>query len=151
MPGELQPVWQLELGEVNVEEQAAITQSLRLAGRTTEMPVHQEQDTHFTFNPATQQWEANGPVDKWTVDVGLDARPPNPIPPPYQVTSILEPHPTHTGWFTRLPMIIQSLIHRRGVVLRTLLFLSFNLVVFLLQTAPKRLMSKHSFYFPHCA
>ena len=73
MPGELQPVQQLELGEVNVEEQAAITQSLRLAGRTTEMPVRQEQDAHFTFNPATQQWEANGLVDKWTVDVGLDA------------------------------------------------------------------------------
>ena len=55
MPGELQPVWQLGLGEVNVEEQAAITQSLRLAGRTMEMPVHQEWDAHFTFNPATQQ------------------------------------------------------------------------------------------------
>ena len=53
MPGKLQPVQQLELGEVNVEEQTAITQSLRLAGRTTEMLVHQEQDTHFTFNPAT--------------------------------------------------------------------------------------------------
>ena len=73
MSGELQPVQQLELGEVNIEEQAAIAQSLGLAGRTTEMPVHQERDAHFTFNPATQQWEANGPVDEWTVDVRLDA------------------------------------------------------------------------------
>ena len=73
MPGELQPVWQLELGEVNIEEQMAIAQSLGLAGRTTEMPVYQEWDAHFAFNPATQQWEANGLVDKWTVDVGLDA------------------------------------------------------------------------------
>ena len=64
MPGKLQPVQQLELGKVNVEEQMAIAQSLRLAGRTTEMPVHQEWDTHFTFNSATQQWEANGPVDE---------------------------------------------------------------------------------------
>ena len=72
MPGELQPVQQLELGEVNVEEQMAIAQFLRLAGRTMEMLVHQEWDTHFTFNPATQQWEANGPVDEWTVDVRLD-------------------------------------------------------------------------------
>ena len=72
MPGELQPVWQLELGEVNIEEQTAITQSLRLASRTTEMLVHQKQDAHFAFNPVTQQWEANGPVNEWTVDVGLD-------------------------------------------------------------------------------
>ena len=74
MPGKLQPVWQLELGEVNMEEQTAITQSLRLGGRAADslMPVHQEQDAPFTFNPATQQWEANGPVDEWTVDVGLD-------------------------------------------------------------------------------
>ena len=98
MPGELQPVWQLDLGEVNVEEQMAIAQSLGLASRTTEIPVHQEWDAHFTFNPATQQWEANGPIDDWTVDVRLDVRPPNPVPPPYQVTSILEPHPTCAGW-----------------------------------------------------
>ena len=106
MPGKLQPVWQLKLGEVNVEEQMAITQFLRLAGRTIEMPVHQEWNAHFTFNPATQQWEANGPVDEWTVDVGLDVQPPNPIPPPYQVTSILEPRPTHTGWH-----IITNILH----------------------------------------
>ena len=74
MPGELQPVWQLELGEVNVEEQTAIAQSLRLGGRTMDslIPVHQEQDALFTFNPITQQWEANGSVDEWTEDVGLD-------------------------------------------------------------------------------
>ena len=36
-------------------------------------------------------------------------------------------------------------------VLQMLLFLSFNLVVFLLQTTPECLMSKHSFYFPCCA
>ena len=100
IPGELQPVQQLELGEVNMEEQTAIIQSLRLGGRTTDslMPVHQEQDAPFTFNPITQQWEANGPVDKWTIDVGLDVQPPNPIPPPYHVTSVLEPHHTHSGW-----------------------------------------------------
>ena len=74
MPGELQPVWQLELGEVNVEEQTAISQSLRLGGRTMDslMPVHQEQDAPFTFNPITQQWEANGPGDEWTENIGLD-------------------------------------------------------------------------------
>ena len=85
MPGELQPVWQLELGEVNMEEQTAIAQSLGLSGRAADslMLVHQEQDTPFTFNPTTQQWEANGPVDEWTLDVGLDVQPPNPIPPPY--------------------------------------------------------------------
>ena len=81
MPGKLQPVQQLELGEVSIEEQTAITQSLGLAGRTMEMLVHQEQDAPFTFNPATQEWEANGPVDEWMVDVGLDVRPSNPIPP----------------------------------------------------------------------
>ena len=74
MPGKLQPVRQLELGEVNMEKQTAIAQSLRLGGRAADslMPVHQEQDTPFTFNPDTQQWKANGPVDEWTVDVGLD-------------------------------------------------------------------------------
>ena len=106
MPGELQPIWQLELGEVNVEEQTTIAQSLRLASRTTEMPVHQEQDAPFTFNPATQEWEANGPVDEWMVDVGLDVRPPNPIPPIYQVTSILEPRPTCAGW-----RVITNILH----------------------------------------
>ena len=64
MAGELQPVQRLELGEVNVEEQMAIAQSLGLAGRMMEMPVHQERDAHFTFNPTTQQWEANGLVDE---------------------------------------------------------------------------------------
>ena len=85
MLGELQPVQQLELGEVNMEEQTAIAQSLGLSGRAADslMLVHQEQDTPFTFNPTTQQWEANGPVDEWTLDVGLDVQPPNPIPPPY--------------------------------------------------------------------
>ena len=49
----------------------------------------------------------------------------------------------------RLLMIIQSLIHRRGVVLRTLHFLLlFDLVVFPFQTAPMEcLTSKHSFPF----
>ena len=106
MPRKLQPVWQLELGEVNIEEQTAIAQSLGLAGRTTEMPVHQEQDARFTFNPPTQQWKANSPVDKWTVDVGLDVQPPNPIPPPYQVTSVLEPRPTHASW-----RIVTNVLH----------------------------------------
>ena len=107
MPGELQPVQQLKLGEVNIEEQTAIAQSLGLAGRTTEMPVHQEWDTHFTFNPATQQWEANGLVDEWTVDVRLDAQPPNPISPPYQVTSVLEPRSTCAGW-----CIVTNILHQ---------------------------------------
>ena len=96
----------MELGEVNIEEQTAIAQFLRLASRTTEMLVHQEWDAHFTFNPATQQWEANGLVDEWTVDVGLDVQPPNPIPPPYQVTSVLEPHHTRTSWH-----IITNVLH----------------------------------------
>ena len=106
MPGELQLVWQLD--GVTVEEQMAIAHSLGLGDRTADslMPVHQEQDAPFTFNPVTQQWEANGSVDEWTVDVGLDVQPPNPIPPPYQVTSVLEPHPTHTGWH-----IITNVLH----------------------------------------
>ena len=106
MLGKFQPVQQLELGEVNMKEQTAIAQSLGLAGRTAEMLVHQEQNAHFTFNPATQQWEANGLVDEWTVDVRLDAQSPNPIPPPYQVTSVLEPHPTRAGW-----CIITNILH----------------------------------------
>lgn len=74
MTGKLQPVWQLELDEVNVEEQTAIAQSLGFGSRTVDslILVHQKQDAPFTFNPVTQQWEANGPVDEWTVDVGLD-------------------------------------------------------------------------------
>ena len=100
MLGELQPVQQLELGEVNMEEQTVIAQSLELGGRAADslMLVHQEQDTPFTFNSTTQQWKANGPVDEWTVDVGLDVQPPNPILPPYQVTSVLEPCPVRAGW-----------------------------------------------------
>ena len=33
----------------------------------------------------------------------------------------------------------------------SLLVSLFDLVIFLLHTTPKRLTSKHSFYFPHCA
>ena len=35
---------------------------------------------------------------QWTVDVGLNVQPPNPISPPYHITSVLEPCPTHGGW-----------------------------------------------------
>ena len=42
MPGELQPVQQLELVNTDVEEQMVIAHSLGLSGRTTEMLVHQE-------------------------------------------------------------------------------------------------------------
>lgn len=52
--------------EINMAAQKTILNTIRAENGVVEpiMLVHQEQDVFYTFNPATQQWEANGLVNE---------------------------------------------------------------------------------------
>lgn len=52
--------------EINMAAQKTILNTIRAENGVVEpiMPVHQEQDVFYTFNPATQQWEVNGLVNE---------------------------------------------------------------------------------------